>query len=651
MSRIKIILKSDLCAASGDGFSSVIDTDVSYDKYGFPVIGARRLKGCLRDAAKLIGTSDETINGIFGTSGSDKSGSLKISDAHIKGYEELKQEAVSSGLNAEEVISLFTYTRASTAIEDDTAKDNSLRFTRVVKHFSPLTESMTETEFEADVDVDEQYAAEFSDICKALRNIGYKRNRGYGAVKCSFEFEKKKALPSDGKNINGDTASITYLIRLKDNVMLPSSASDETADYISGTSVMGFFANEYLRSNTADDAFENIFLKNNVAFSNLYISDEKMTEYFPAPVILGKIKGEDGAFNIVTYKKDESTIIKPVKSGYSCFDSVIKKPLTETVYHHTRGDEANLYTQTSLCSGQYFCGTITGKSEYVKIIYDILTHSTLHFGRSKTAQYSACELVKADISPVSDSVKTIRLGEQFIILLLSDVLIPDEAGGYDISVQGLQKAIGHGIEKLECDKGEKVKRSALRYRIIAGYNSKWNIQKPQIRTIAAGSTLVFRAESDMKLPSEFTVGAKMNEGFGKVMICRPEDFAEISVKNEKSLKTADKNGALCKLIANNQAIEEMRSKAVSFVASFGREMNSSQIGRYTMMVKQANDLGELQHIMIKNIKSKSSHDYIDNIIKKSEAEHYRNNYWREYLLLILTLIKYQNRGEKNNEQN
>ena len=69
-----------------------------------------------------------------------------------------------------------------------------------------------------------------------------------------------------------------------------------------------------------------------------------------------------------------------------------------------------------------------------------------------------------------------------------------------------------------------------------------------------------------------------------------------------------------------------------------------------MMVKQANDLGELRHSMIENIKSKSSHDYIDNIIKKSEAEHYRDN-WRDYLLLILTLIKYQNRGEKNNDQN
>ena len=107
-----------------------------------------------------------------------------------------------------------------------------------------------------------------------------------------------------------------------------------------------------------------------------------------------------------------------------------------------------------------------------KVIYDILTHSVLRFGRSKTAQYSSCELIKAEISPISNSVKTIKAGEQFIVLLLSDVLIPDEMGGYDISVQGLCKALGNGIEKLECDRGEKVKRSALRYRIIAGYTAE-----------------------------------------------------------------------------------------------------------------------------------------------------------------------------------
>ncbi|MGN0599694.1 MAG: hypothetical protein ACI4JK_07340 [Oscillospiraceae bacterium] len=331
--------------------------------------------------------------------------------------------------------------------------------------------------------------------------------------------------------------------------------------------------------------------------------------------------------------------------------STINSNHTETVYHHTRGEEANLYTQTSLCSGQYFRGTISGKSKYVKVIYDILTHSVLRFGRSKTAQYSSCELIKAEVSPISDSVKTIKAGEQFIVLLLSDVLIPDEMGGYDITVQGLCKTLGNGIEKLECDRDEKVKHSALRYRIIAGYNSKWNIQKPQIRTIAAGSTLVFRAESDMKLPSEFTIGAKNNEGFGRVMICRPEDFAERSIKPEKAVNSAANSGALCKLINDNKVIEEMRSCAVSFVASFCREMNSSQIGRYTMMVKQATDLSELRNIMVENIQSEKSKKFIKSIIDKSEVSHYRENYWREYLLLILTLIKYQNRGEKINEQN
>lgn len=645
MSKIFITLRSDLCAAGGDGFSSVIDTDVSYDKYGFPVIGARRLKGCLRDAAKLIGMG--SVDEIFGTAGSDKNGSLKISDAHIKGYEELKREAVSSGLNAEEVISLFSYTRASTRIENDTAMDNSLRFTRVVKHYSPLTND--ETVFEAEADIDEKYKDDLSDICRALRNIGYKRNRGYGAVKCRFEFEKSLTRPNEKVSITGENASITYLIRLRDNVMLPSSASDETADFIPGTSVLGFFANEYLKTAPADEKFEDIFLKNNVSFSNLCISDEDMKEYFPAPVILGKIKGEEGAFNIVTYSNEDGKIIKPVKSGYSCFDSVIKKPLTETVYHHTRGEEANLYTQTSLCSDQYFRGTITGRSEYIKPIYDILTHSTLRFGRSKTAQYSACELVRAEVSSSSESIKRIRAGERFIVLLLSDVLISDGTGGYDISVQGLQNAVGHGIEKLECDRGEKIKRSALRYRIIAGYNSKWNIQKPQIRTVAAGSTLVFRAVSDMKLPAVFTVGAKTGEGFGRIMICRPEDFAERSVKAQKQLNINAKNGELCRLISRNKAVEDMRSEAVKFVASFGKKMNPAQIGRYAMMAKQAEDLREFK-AMTSKIKSNKSNAFINDVINKSKAEHYRDDLWREYMLTILTLMKYSNREEKGNEQ-
>ena len=48
---LRITLKSDMCSASGDGFSLSIDTDVSYDSHGLPVIPSRRIKGCMLESA------------------------------------------------------------------------------------------------------------------------------------------------------------------------------------------------------------------------------------------------------------------------------------------------------------------------------------------------------------------------------------------------------------------------------------------------------------------------------------------------------------------------------------------------------------------------------------------------------------------------
>ena len=51
--KLQIQLKSDLCASSGDSFGSLIDNDICYDKYGFPYIPAKRLKGILREEASV----------------------------------------------------------------------------------------------------------------------------------------------------------------------------------------------------------------------------------------------------------------------------------------------------------------------------------------------------------------------------------------------------------------------------------------------------------------------------------------------------------------------------------------------------------------------------------------------------------------------
>ena len=67
---IKIQLLSDLCTYSGESYNSMVDTDVSYDRYGIPNIPAKRLKGCIREAAlemKELGMiSQDQFDEIFG---------------------------------------------------------------------------------------------------------------------------------------------------------------------------------------------------------------------------------------------------------------------------------------------------------------------------------------------------------------------------------------------------------------------------------------------------------------------------------------------------------------------------------------------------------------------------------------------------------
>ena len=79
--KLCIVLKSDMCVGSGDGFSSGIDLDVCYDGDGLPIIPARRIKGCLKDAAKLVGCS--RLHELFGASRSKESGSLVVRTACI----------------------------------------------------------------------------------------------------------------------------------------------------------------------------------------------------------------------------------------------------------------------------------------------------------------------------------------------------------------------------------------------------------------------------------------------------------------------------------------------------------------------------------------------------------------------------------------
>ena len=60
--QIKIILKSDTLIGSGEGFGSIIDTDVVFDDLGIPYIPAKRVKGIMLESAEELNEMFHVLN-------------------------------------------------------------------------------------------------------------------------------------------------------------------------------------------------------------------------------------------------------------------------------------------------------------------------------------------------------------------------------------------------------------------------------------------------------------------------------------------------------------------------------------------------------------------------------------------------------------
>ncbi len=642
MYELVITLKSDLCAADGDGCAAAVDTDICVDKNGFPVIPARRLKGCLKEAAGVIGVSREQISYIFGESGSACGCPLHISDAVLSNAEELAENAEIEGTSPARITDLYTTVRASTAIDEETgtAHDQSLRFARVVKHYDPIDGG--ELEFRAAVNIPEKYEAQFSRICKALRNIGYKRARGFGAVRCRLERAENKVSEVPTYSFSPDKEYvISYTVRLTDDVMISGVTSDESVDFIPGTSLLGFFANEYLKSHSADAEFEEIFLKNGVSFSNLYISDSSGAQNIPAPVVLGKIKGVSHVVNLIEEDKKDGVkpIMKPLKSDYIDKFLNVRSPLTETVYHITKDENTGLYMQTAIRKGQYFTGTISGKGKLLAPVYEIMKGGVIRVGRSKTAQYSACEILPTAfyVSPKNNDTVNIKKGEVFIAALTSDMLISDGMGGYASDMRTLVDLIAESF-KFDCktvDENLKLKRSALKYRNIHGYNTQWNLKKPHIRAIAAGSAVTFTADKDYTLPARLQLGEKRGEGFGFVKILKSAELVYIPQNSPEDPEQKVNGGVFSKAVM----LEEMRNDALDYAAKTDCKLNGSQLGIAMLMAKEAESYDDFKNRV--NNRDKEFDDYLNTDYFTKHAD-----YWREFAILIILLAKYKIRAEK-----
>lgn len=766
--QLVITLKSDLCAGSGYAYAGIIDSDVCYDSCGLPYIPAKRLKGCLREAAELIGRDEETRNRFFGDSGQQSAKGMFLDNAYIKGYKDIRRgliEAASTELKdyvtPQSILEQFTTVKAQTKIgENGVAKDNSLRFTRTVNHYSPIGKGEEELCFVADVsftDVEEdEITDKFAKVVKAVRNIGMNRNRGLGSVRCRLEkyCKTEDAVARKGEaDVDEDTYILRYTVRNVSPLVLSTNNDFKTEKYIGGRSVVGFFAGAYLASGKSADTeeFADLFLKNKVVYSALYptkeIDDEEKEKqdiyhpdiYYPAPFYISQLKKTKKYVNVskrIPVTKDEAEEWRldekyisgngnqpkklkgkfvSVKDG----ELLVMEPETDIVYHHTKNqaeeDDNSLYTTEVLREQQLFTGEIVGKGKHIRILAELLESGRLRFGKSKTSQYGTCVPEMIYIGKIAQEEAIYPAGRKILVVLRSDAMFMGDAG-YTVRCAQIREQIKEQLAIVEkASDGTKSSRpyTEIEAGELTGYYTKWNLKRPSVPVIRAGSSFEYILGEDLHLPEgPVFLGACIGEGFGRADIIdngpadeegccmvdaagaekKAGDTDDSHSKNPEQKVYSKEAEQLIMGILVAEAKEILMQKAVHAKLGFS---NPAALGRITLMltdsinrfpkdadkryenfmeriksIKTDKLRGEGHRILRERIGQKNDFlqgdlQYMKDIRELREAyarlkkntggaeafERQMKDFWSEYLMAALVQEKYNlKKGEKENEK-
>ncbi|MBQ8317610.1 MAG: hypothetical protein IJX85_04670 [Lachnospiraceae bacterium] len=651
---LKIRLKSDLCAGSGYSFAGIVDSDVCYNQNGFPYILGRRIKGCLREAAELIEAED--IDKIFGTGGDSKPGSLMVGNAYPENFAHMDDEISklkSSGspyadyVGEQSIIGQFTSVKSQTKIDSKTgvAKENSLRYTRVVNRFSPVdgTENVFCAEIEYDCDTEQLLR-----IVKAFRHMGMNRNRGLGNISCTLEDIKEldtKPLPQVG--IGQEQIMLTYLVKNVQPLVMSGSSDVESDNFVRGQSVLGMLAGEYLKyegSSPEDEAFQDIFVRGKASFSNLTVSScqEDIHTYTPAPLYINKLKISKKLINVIkhepedvedVYKKTEGNIPQKMKNQfmYQYSDGSIHLMELEkdiVLHHSTRapydegksqenpdGREGILYSMEVLQEGQYLAGTIVTEARYKNIILALLDADVLRFGKSKSAQYGACKVVKVVETPMT-AKKSFKAGDKVLVTFNSDAVFTDDRG-YTTRGEAVAELVAKQLGMTVVDPVIYMETD-----VVYGYNTTWNLKKPSVPVVKAGSAMMYTLTEDAEVDA-WAVGERCHEGFGQVDVCSVDAMSYVvKVRDDAESSAAELNAckSLVKSIMLSEIADMLKSKAYGIK---GMNMSPSTLGRVTLMLRESLNKTKLSSVdrfkdfyeRVESIKRDGERDEIKKLVK------------------------------------
>ena len=272
---------------------------------------------------------------------------------------------------------------------------------------------------------------------------------------------------------------------------------------------------------------------------------------------------------------------------------LVKEPATDIVYHHTKKSKRQgsvdgdlLYTTEVLREQQHFAGEITGRGDKIKVLAELLTANTLRFGKSKSAQYGTCVLIeKPKIIKKSGESRVYGKGSRVLAVLESDAVFVNQMG-YTVRCDEVRKQIRDSLKIREDDSKESF--SEIESGVLNGYYSKWNLKRPALPVVKAGSTFEFVLADDLVTDSEvFWAGENNGEGFGRIRLVENNGSTccinEAKIE-ENPINKPKKASLLFRKIIIEEARERLIQKAVNTKLAF---RNPASLGRVTLMLSES----------------------------------------------------------------
>lgn len=596
--------------------NTFIDTDISYDEIGLPMIKSRRMKGLLKESCieimELDGKTDLEIqiicNTLFGKKG-ETEGCIKWSNFYVENYNKIKKEIIQYNLQNNATIpayfcqSIHTETISSTAIHhtNKSAIHNSLRTIRVLQPAKKLFANIN-----IDTDETSEAFAYFNLAVKNLQEGGINRNRGLGNFILTLEKDNslvaKNNINFDLENIqDNDTIELVY--KTIQPIVIPNFGSDpntiQSAEILPGNLLRGVFA----KSAKNKIELNAILNSGKVSFSFGYPVDVNDKINYPLPYFLHKEKDKENYINL--FKNEKNDILTKPVGGLGEFnlegsENIYTKHevLKEAGFHNSRdgnderlkgkNTDGDIFYYEAISANQQFAFTISGKKEYLKEIISVLINQQdVYFGKSKTVQYGHAKLVNLS---KKESIKAkINVNKEYILTFLSPTIVLNNYGESMPNLNTIQSYL----------ESAKISKSAISVTEVEIANSLWKTMPLRYRAFGAGSSFLIENIDEALINNwlENGVGEFTDMGFGKIALYENTDYKK---KEKTESKQQYRNIEL-----NNEIIKEFEKKETyhkNYLLGFNagskisrkNNFNSTMVSGWYDKVKKS---GSIENIM------------------------------------------------------